>query len=593
MKTKHLAYLNILLSMVLTCSCLEKESLSSTNPWDKEENTGNNEDDNPGTATETLYNGIVMPDVWPPRVDMFSTEPMYIPYLENRPETVPIDVGRQLFVDDFLIESTDLKRVCHQAVKYSGNPVFFPENILEIPSGHFPGAGPKDGGIWWEPRQNRFMMWYEAGWLNTMALATSPDGLEWERPSISGSANELSSRKDLVPNSCAVVLDYDAPDAERYKIFFRQPNAQADKMNACGHAMVSSDGITWTGRTMSGSCGDRSTMFYNPFRKKWIFSLRSNRTIGYPNSDRVRYYHEHDNFLEGAAWDGSNTVFWCRADKYDTADPEIGQAPQLYNLNAVAYESLMLGLFQILIDENDVAMAAGRPKVTVLKTAFSRDGFHWSRPDHEPFIDATRTVGKWDRGYIQSVGGICAVMKDQLWFWYIGFKGDENRPGHSASLHSDFSTGIAYLRRDGFCSMSTDGTSGNSGELITRPVTFSGRYLFVNTDCPDGSLKVEVLDKDNKVISGYSRNECTAISENSTITQVKWSGKSDLSGLSGQEIRFRFILENCALYSFWVSPSENGESMGYVAGGGPGYTGNIDDKGITAYNAASSIPPLQ
>lgn len=37
-------------------------------------------------------------------------EPMPTPYLINRPEIIPIDVGRQLFVDNFLIERTDMER---------------------------------------------------------------------------------------------------------------------------------------------------------------------------------------------------------------------------------------------------------------------------------------------------------------------------------------------------------------------------------------------------------------------------------------------------------------------------------------------------
>ena len=50
---------------------------------------------------ETLYNGIKLPEQWPPRVDKLTREPMPVPYLENPPEVIVIDVGRQLFVDDF------------------------------------------------------------------------------------------------------------------------------------------------------------------------------------------------------------------------------------------------------------------------------------------------------------------------------------------------------------------------------------------------------------------------------------------------------------------------------------------------------------
>jgi hypothetical protein len=83
-------------------------------------------------AGEVLYNGIVLPGVWPTdHLDPKSDEPMPVPYLSKPPKVIPIDVGRQLFVDDFLIESTDLKRVFHQAEKYEGNPVFKPETETE------------------------------------------------------------------------------------------------------------------------------------------------------------------------------------------------------------------------------------------------------------------------------------------------------------------------------------------------------------------------------------------------------------------------------------------------------------------------------
>jgi hypothetical protein len=75
---------------------------------------------------ETLYNGIVLPNQWPPRRIELKREPMPVPYLNNPPAVIPIDVGRQLFVDDFLIEKTTLKRSFHQPEYYSRNPVIRP-----------------------------------------------------------------------------------------------------------------------------------------------------------------------------------------------------------------------------------------------------------------------------------------------------------------------------------------------------------------------------------------------------------------------------------------------------------------------------------
>src|SRR5207249_2773255 len=59
---------------------------------------------------ETLYNGIELPSPWPPKVTALPRDPVTPPYLKSPPKVIPIDVGRQLFVDDFLIEETTLKR---------------------------------------------------------------------------------------------------------------------------------------------------------------------------------------------------------------------------------------------------------------------------------------------------------------------------------------------------------------------------------------------------------------------------------------------------------------------------------------------------
>lgn len=71
-------------------------------------------------AGETLFNGITLPDPWPPNIKKLTREPMQALYLENPPEVIPIDVGRQLFVDDYLIEYTTLKRRYHRPKYHPG-----------------------------------------------------------------------------------------------------------------------------------------------------------------------------------------------------------------------------------------------------------------------------------------------------------------------------------------------------------------------------------------------------------------------------------------------------------------------------------------
>src|SRR6185503_16653556 len=73
----------------------------------------------PEPQAATLYNGIRLPSSWPPRLAGFPTsvekDPVTPPYLVSPPAVIAIDVGRQLFVDDFLIAETTLERTYHRS----------------------------------------------------------------------------------------------------------------------------------------------------------------------------------------------------------------------------------------------------------------------------------------------------------------------------------------------------------------------------------------------------------------------------------------------------------------------------------------------
>ena len=64
-------------------------------------------------AGEVLYNGIELPAEWPPHIVSLPDLPAKPPYLVSPPAVIPIDVGRQLFVDDFLVEQTTMTRRFH------------------------------------------------------------------------------------------------------------------------------------------------------------------------------------------------------------------------------------------------------------------------------------------------------------------------------------------------------------------------------------------------------------------------------------------------------------------------------------------------
>lgn len=515
-------------------------------------------------AGEILYNGIELPDEWPPRPDEIPRADQETPpYLETPPEVIPIDLGRQLFVDDFLIEETTLEREFHLAEWHEGNPVLKAEHpAAEVGGKNTPYAAPFSDGVWWDG--DRFVMWYLARGYFT-SYATSEDGVNWTKPALpnayyEGTNTVVTYRGD----SSTTWIDHETTDENRR---FTMLTWRATQL----HLRFSEDGIEWGDPFWSSGtgAGDRTTFFHNPFRKVWVYSLRKGRR----DVGRCRFYLESPNLDEPP--DLNLASKWTRADDLDRVQPVIseGDYPDLYNLDATPYESLMLGFFAIhSVEHNDYPNDTSQPKVIHLSLGFSRDGFHWSRPDRRPFLNcnpADKTA--WNRGNVQSAGGGCLVVGDKLYFYCSGRVG-----GKTPDDGSGMSTGLAFLRRDGFASMNADAAGGT---LTTRPVQFSGKRSYLNVDNPDGELVVEILNADGEVAA-----ESKPISADSTIQEVGWKSGSP-ADLAGQPVRFRFRLTNGKLYAFWVGKN-SGASNGFVAAGGPGFSSNRDDRGEGAYHSA-------
>jgi hypothetical protein len=487
---------------------------------------------------EVLYNGIRLPSPWPPRLTDIPREPSEPAYLTAPPAVIPIDVGRQLFVDDFLIARTTLTRTHHRPAYHAKNPVLTGGMVFS-------------DGVWYDPQDRLFKMWYFASKGGT-AYAISKDGMAWEKPEF-----DVQKGTNLVQtsprDSSTVWLDLEEKDPQkRYKMF---RSATRKEINSwCLWVHFSADGIHWTEGEPTGACGDRTTVFYNPFRKVWVYSLRS-----YGQPRRRRCWEAREDVVKEAQWgESSAPPLWCGSDRLDPPREDYKVAPELYNLDGAAYESIVLGLFTIWRGQ-----FPERPKPNEVCVGYSRDGWSWSRPDRRGFCPISETKGDWNYGNVQSAGGCCLVVGDELYFYCSG-RGD------------GWVTSLAILRRDGFASMdATDAT----GTLTTRPVTFRGKYLFVNADVPEGELRAEVLDERGEVVAPFSAANCVPVRADKTLQGVGWKGAPDLGPVAGKKVAFRFHLTRGKLYAFWVSPEVSGVSHGYVAAGGPGFSGLTDTVG--------------
>ena len=483
-------------------------------------------------------------------------------------QAISIDIGRQLFVDDYLIASTKgVVRHWNKPIKVE-NPVVWPGD----------GAGrgvldgrkdanltcATDGGLWWDPTIGKYRLWYQADWLGDICYAESADGVHWSYPNLGivKDTNRIFAEK--VPlDSWSVHPDSAAGNPyAHWRLHISAPGGTTDDV-----LYESGDGFSFKKIGVAGRSGDRTSVYYDPFRAEWVFALRN-----YLNGVGRAVSRVVSPTFSGAKWawpkDAEN---WLVA----TNRPNW----QLYNFDAVAYESLMLGVMEVLYNsqrDNADCNETGMPKQTGLHFCFSRDGRTFV-PRNEPDIAPSGWgSGKWDTGYLSPIGGICAVNDDSLTFYYSGLRGDRERLEQKEwwrnGMYSNGSIGRATLRRDGFAGMVADGV----GEIVTKPLRFGGGHLFVNGEFRFGSLVVEVLDEQRRPLAGYSAADCEPFaSADKTKAEIRWKG-GNLANLSGRPISFRFKMHCGTLYSFWVSRSTRGESNGYVAAGGPSYKGLKD-----------------
>ena len=540
-----------------------------------------------GVNAQTLDNGITLPSVWPPRyADPTAPKEMPVPYLKQKPEVLPINRGRQLFVDSFLISNTNLTSVYHKANYYDLNPVLKADRKWELTPEGYEYAAPFSDGIWYDDKDGKFKMWYlaGAGYVDTLkhslytCYAESLDGKTWTKPSL-----------DIVPgtnvvdtmnrDASTVWLDRNEKDpSKRWKFF--NVEYKPDYIQWQYVLKYSADGIHWSKPVaQSGAVSDRCTAFYNPFTNKWVMSMRHHCNVSW----RSRAYLEHADPEEAVSLahrlregvPDKHIVFWFtpddkekRHERYPDVDPGI------YNFDAIAYESIMLGFYsQWQGPENHIARGLMIPTRNEIMLGYSRDGFHFARPSHTPFMPVNETDGAWNYGNMQSVNGVPLIVGDSLYVYSSG------RSKNGVWWDAGVSTGLATLRRDGFVSM----RAGNKeGFLTTEKLSFDGKYFFVNADvkAKGAQLKVELLDADGNPIPGFTKRDCVVMrGADKTKQLITWKGKQDLGELKGRTIRAKFYLTRGDLYAFWVSPWASGESRGYTGGGGPGLNASgIDTK---------------
>ncbi len=89
------------------------------------------------------------------------------------------------------------------------------------------------------------------------------------------------------------------------------------------------------------------------------------------------------------------------------------------------------------------------------------------------------------------------------------------------------------------------------GELLTKPLSFAGKRLFLNVSTSAaGSVRVELQKPDGQPLDGFALADCHEVYGDDLQREVHWKSNADLAQLSGQPLRLRFEVKDADLYSF-------------------------------------------
>ena len=476
------------------------------------------------------------------------------PKLQQNPSGTPLRIGsdKQLFIDEQLIAASKNVTLTMNPPRKTGEHNIVAEHPWESFRVGAWNTVMEDGG--------GYKMWYDAasssdpdsarkGMGRFVCYATSPDGINWEKPILGQVEFEGSKKNNILirDTTGSVFLDPKKTGGDRFKyVGWWFGDGQGVGLTRVW-VFSSTDGIKWK------PMGDRPIMaeksqfdtqnqiFWDERVGKYVAYVRHNEFRYNDRGERytIRKTHRAES-TDLAHWPPTNLVF-----SPDEVDPVVSDH---YNIGAIRYPyapNIYFGFPSAYLHTNLKGRNDGPLDIQLVT---SRDGIQWRRLDRRPYV-RLGLGGKPDSGSIYMTVGMLR-KRDELWMYYSGFDFT-----HGAyNLKSTRKKGIVsrlVQRLDGFVSADAAYTG---GELWTPLLSFTGNKLGVNVDTGAmGSLQVELLDRNSKAIPGFTRKECDQVNGNFINRVITWNGRSDVGALSRGPVQVQFVMRSAKLFAFQFS----------------------------------------
>ena len=472
----------------------------------------------------------------------------------------PLDIGSrvELFVDDYLIESTEGVRLKLHQPRSAGKVLSF-DQPWEGNTSYYPNVF-QDG--------DRYRMYYRGTQHGDylmppdpdpkdhppiIAYAESRDGIRWERPNLGifefeGSRDNnivwIDKPGDQTITDCMYVFrdtNPACPDSQRYKALGGSSFPLV--------ALVSADGLHWTELQGQKSLiteglhdnpfDNLTVVFWEPRLNRYVMFLRDahrggeNRPPAPRNfGNRSIKYSTSPDFIE---WDDPEWVDFGGTpleEMYTNGITRYSRAPHIY----LAFPKRFVP-WRTLISEV--------PHEGVSDAVFmsSRDGLHWDRRFMEAFIRPGRDRRNWVHRNNMPALGILPTAADEISLYVV-------RNYTFPTVHLE----RMVVRTDGFVSAHA---GYEAGELLTKPLVFKGDNLVLNfATSAAGSIRLEIQDSGGNPLPGFALEESPLIWGDEIEHTVSWkrshakaTSDKPLAWIAGKPVRLKFVMKDADLFS--------------------------------------------
>lgn len=458
---------------------------------------------------DTSYAGLVVKDdlLW---VSYYSSHEektaIYLAKVRIHPVRIPLGSKRELFVDHYLIDdlnNTSLQLHRPQLAASMSEPA----NSLEY------GTVIKDGDLYrLYTREGRGAK-FDGDSTEVTRYCESSDGIHWKHPQLGLFDIDGNKNNNVILNeppfchNFAPFLDHN-PNHQPSQKF----KALAGTVKSGLFAFASEDGIHWNKLqntpviqyTKEYAFDSQNVSFWSEAEQKYVCYFR----------------HFLDNKLRSVCrTESKDFIHWSPPRPlqpnlpgehiYTTLTQPYFRAPHIYIATPTRFHPERG-------ESTDILFMSARGPARFDRTF--REA--WIRPGLDP--------NRWGNRSNYAAWNIVQTSETEMSLYTTPFRRFVMRLDGIASLHAGF----------------------DPGEMITKPIQFSGSHLELNySTSAGGNIRIEIQDELGNVIPGFSIDDALPLVGDSIASDYQWKESPSLKSLEQKNVRLRFVMQEADVFS--------------------------------------------